>query len=295
MVKPFLRIRNISLTYGSQKVLDNVFFDLCKGRILALIGPNGAGKSSSMRILAGLVKTENGHVEIDGIANAGFRKVHSHTGFFIESPSFYKYLTAEQNLNLLQKIRGCKQTTQDLIEMVGLGDSASKKVGKFSKGMKQRLGIAQALINDPEVLVLDEPFHGLDPEVKMFLMKLIKDLAVNEKKAILVSSHLLSDMENMADDFVLLHEGKIHLSGKLSDFKNEKQKVTFKFVKAIDDNCKGIKTKGTVTGNDSNVWEAYLSVDETVDCIKKWGDCGFIPYQIEREDLLHAKYMEITK
>ena len=295
MVKPFLRILNISLKYGSQQVLNDVTFDLYKGRILALIGPNGAGKSSSMRILAGLVKPDNGRVEINGEEKEGLDKIHSHAGFFIESPAFYKNLTATQNLDLLQKIRGRKQSTQELINMVGLGEASHKKVGKFSKGMKQRLGIAQALINDPEILVLDEPFHGLDPEVKMFLMGLIKDLAMNEQKAILVSSHLLSDMENMADDFVLLHKGKIHLSGKLSDFKNERQKVTFRFKKSVLGVCEEMKFSGRITGTDSNKWEAILSVDETVDCIKKWGECGHIPYQVEREDLLHAKYMEITK
>jgi ABC-type multidrug transport system ATPase subunit len=223
------------------------------------------------------------------------QEIHHTAGFFIEAPAFYKNLTATQNLDLLQKIRGKKTATSELIEMVGLSDSANKKVGKFSKGMKQRLGIAQALIGDPEILVLDEPFHGLDPEVKLFLMTLIKKLAFEEKKAILVSSHLLSDMESMADDFVLLHQGKIHLSGKLSDYRNEKQKVTFWFDKRLKQNSNQTFKIGRIPDDYPNCWQADLSVQETKNFVTLWVQNGFVPYKVEREDLLHSKYMEITK
>jgi len=295
MVKALLTIHNISLRYGVQQVVDNVSFEMFKGRILALIGPNGAGKSSIMRILAGLVKSEGGGIQLHGRTLKSLGEIHRTTGFFIEAPAFYKNLSAIQNLNLLQKIRGEKTTTIELINMVGLGDAKDKKVGKFSKGMKQRLGIAQALIGDPEILVLDEPFHGLDPEVKLFLMNLIKDLAVKKNKAILVSSHLLSDLENIANDFVLLHHGRIHLSGKLSDFKNEKQKVTFWFEDSILNEHIGEYRIGQVFEDKPNCWEANLNIEETIKWVILWGECGHIPYKIEREDLLHSKYMEITE
>jgi len=295
MVKALLSIHNTSLRYGTQQVVDGVSFEMFKGRILALIGPNGAGKSSIMRILAGLVKSEKGEIHLHGKSLVRQQEIHRSAGFFIETPAFYKNLTAKQNLNLLQKIRGEKATTAELIDMVGLSDAVDKKVGKFSKGMKQRLGIAQALIGDPAILVLDEPFHGLDPEVKLFLKNLIKDLAIRENKAVLVSSHLLSDLENMANDFVLLHHGKIHLSGKLSDYRNERQRVTFWFEKNILNANFGELNIGNVCEDLPNCWEADLTIEETIKWVKRWGESGYIPYKIDREDLLHSKYMEITE
>lgn len=295
MVETVLKVKDLMLNYGSQRVVNKVSFEMKGGRILALIGPNGAGKSSAMRILAGLVKPESGTIYLNGKLLSDFQVINKNAGFFIESPDFYQNLTALQNLNLLQQIRGKKQSVSDLLEMVGLTEAAHKKVRKFSKGMKQRLGIAQALIGDPEILVLDEPFHGLDPEVKMFLMKLIKKLALNEKKAILVSSHLLSDLESIADDFVLLNRGEIYLSGKLSDYDQNKQKVTFWFDKILDEKVTSKLALGNNGKQNKNCWEAFLTKDQTVAMLQSMMELQLVPYEIEREDLLHSKYMEIIE
>lgn len=292
MIETILNVKDIVLNYGSQTVVNHVSFEIRGGRILALIGPNGAGKSSALRVLAGLVKPEKGEIYLNGKMLPAFRTINQNSGFFIESPDFYKHLTAIQNLNLLQKVRGKKQPISSLLEMVGLMDAAHKKVGKFSKGMKQRLGIAQALIGDPEILVLDEPFHGLDPEVKMFLMKLIRRLAVEENKAILVSSHLLSDLESIADDFVLLNKGRIHLAGKLSDYDQNKQKVTFWFNKNLSENLTNSLEHGKIKIDNKKCWEANLSREQTSSMLQTMVNIGLIPYEIDREDLLHSKYME---
>ncbi len=295
MVETVLNVKNLVLNYGAQRIVNNVSFEMKGGRILALIGPNGAGKSSAMRILAGLVKPEKGEIYYNGMLLSDFHIINKYSGFFIESPDFYQNLSALQNLTLLQKIRGKKQSVSSLLEMVGLTDAAHKKVRKFSKGMKQRLGIAQALIGNPEILVLDEPFHGLDPEVKMFLMNLIKRLAVDEKKAILVSSHLLSDLESIADDFVLLNNGEIYLSGKLSDYDQNKQKVIFWFDKTLTDKVTAKIESGNISKQNRNCWEAFLTKEQTVTMLKTMLKLQLIPYEIEREDLLHSKYMEIIE
>lgn len=295
MVASLLNVKNIWLNYGNQTIVKDISFEMLGGRILALIGPNGAGKSSMMRVLAGLVKPEKGEVFLKNKRLNSFHEIHKNAGFFIETPDFYKNLTATQNLYLLQKIKSKKESIQNLLNLVGLTEAAHKKVGKFSKGMKQRLGVAQALIGNPDILVLDEPFHGLDPEVKLFLMKLIKKLAVEENKAILVSSHLLSDLETIADDFILLNNGKIYLAGKLSDYKNEKQKVHFWFEKELDSNIIKLLKTGQIIKNNPKCWEAFLTREQTTELVNTMVNIGITPFEIEREDLLHSKYMEIIK
>jgi ABC-2 type transport system ATP-binding protein len=295
MVAPLLEVRNLELSYGRQKVINDVSFDLYPGRVFALIGPNGAGKSSIMRILAGLVMPEKGKLSLKGKSLSSHSTIHQAAGFFIEGPDFYKNLNARQNLVLLKKIRRDEQSVTDLLRMVGIEYAATKKVRKFSRGMKQRLGIAQALLGDPSILVLDEPFSGLDPEVKQFLMDLIKKLAAEKNKAILISSHLLSDLEAVADDFVLLSEGQVHAAGSLSEFKNEKHTVSFWFENEPPITLLEETAAGRMANTDPWCWETNLSISETSEVVGKWASRGCIPYEIQRADLLHSKYMEIIK
>lgn len=295
MVTPIVEVTNFELSYGRQKVVDDVSFGLYPGRIMALIGPNGAGKSSIMRIMAGLVRADMGSIRLKGKPVTDFTELHRETGFFIEGPDFYKNLTAGQNLLLLKKIRNDQHEISQLLKTVGLEYAEHKKVSKFSRGMKQRLGVAQSLLGDPSILVLDEPFNGLDPEVKKFLMDLIRQLATEKNKAILVSSHLLADLEMLADDFVLLSEGRVHAAGKLSDYKNEKQNVSFWFAEKPPLELIDQLAKGKLTGEDPWCWESRLSTAETAEAVKKFAGAGIFPFEIQRADLLHSKYMEIVK
>jgi len=295
MVDPLLEARNLELSYGRQKVINDVSFQLYPGRVLALIGPNGAGKSSIMRILAGLVMPEKGQIIWKGKSLTSPSIIHHAAGFFIEGPDFYKNLNAQQNLSLLKRIRKDQQSVIDLLRVVGMEDAASKKVRKFSSGMKQRLAIAQALLGDPSMLVLDEPFSGLDPEVKQFLMDLIRQLAIEKNKAILVSSHLLSDMEALADDFVLLNEGQVYAAGSLSDYAHERHTVSFWFEKEAPVTLLEKTEAGRMVHTDPWCWETHLSISETTEAVKKWASAGWIPYEIKRDDLLHSKYSEIIK
>jgi len=182
-----------------------------------------------------------------------------------------------------------------LLRIVGLEYAANKTVRKFSRGMKQRLGIAQALLGDPSLLILDEPFNGLDPEVKEFLMELIKSLAVEKNKAVLVSSHLLSDLEALADDFVLLSEGRLHAAGSLSDFTNERHTVRFWFEKEPPVTLLEKSAEGKMVNTKPWCWETHLSTSETTELVGKWTGVGCIPYEIQRADLLQSKYNEIIK
>lgn len=295
MVKAVLDVRNLELSYGRQKVVNDVSFQLYPGRILALIGPNGAGKSSIMRMLAGLVRPEAGSLTLNGKHLSSASMIHRSAGFFIEGPDFYNNLNARQNLLLLQRIRKDRQSLPELLGMLGIENAAGKKVRKFSTGMKQRLGIAQALLGDPSILILDEPFNGLDPEVKQFLMTLIRQLAVEQNKAILVSSHLLTDLEELADDFVLLSEGKVHAAGSLSDYLLERNTVNFWFEKEPSTAILEEYASGEIVHTNPWCWKTKMNISETSEAVKKWTSAGFIPYEINRADLLHSKYSEIIK
>lgn len=293
MVNRRLEIKDICLDYGKKEILKDVSFELVSGRVLALIGPNGAGKSSSMRILADLVRPKSGTVYFNG-TETSFSQLREYTGYYIEMPSFYKYLSAKQNLKLLQKIRPSGSEIDELIALVGLEQAGSKPVRKYSKGMRQRLGIAQAMIGDPDVLILDEPFDGLDPEVKQFLMDLVSNLAKEENKAVLISSHQLDDMVKIADDVVLIAEGEVKLKGDVESLLLQKQKVKFYFLN--DGYKKALEVFKNIQIRDTGSFiEAILSLNETKALVQELVENGAVPYKIEHANLLHEKYLELTR
>ncbi len=294
MVKQKLEIQDVSLNYGSKEILKSVSLSMEPGRILALIGPNGAGKSSTMRILADLVKPQCG-LAIYGNKQIEFSAIKDFTGYYIEIPSFYKFLSARQNLKVLQKIRPKGGSTEELIHMVGLTDAADMPIRKYSKGMKQRLGIAQALIGNPDFLILDEPFDGLDPEVKQFLMDLVVHLAKEEKKAILISSHQLDDMEKIADDVVLINQGEVKLTGNIKQLLKQKQKVRFYFLDAARKNAlEYLKGHENIYLTDEYI-ETILSYKDTEELVKELVGIGAPPVRIEHANFLHEKYFELAK
>lgn len=295
MENPLLHISGLSLKYSGKQILSDVSLSLYSGRILALIGPNGAGKSSTMRIMAGLVRPESGELTINGKRVKDFGVIRQQAGFFIEVPSFYNYLSATQNLRLLQNIRKKVTDANDLLAWVGLQDAGRKKVGKFSKGMKQRLGIAQALIGSPDILVLDEPFHGLDPEVKLFLMNRIRDLARKEGKAVLISSHQLADMEEIADDYLLLNKGQVYHAGKIQDDMENKQHVSFHFTELISDELLALFNGYQVVEREHDHLLVLLSNHESQKLISILASKGYPPYKVEHSRVLHEKYMEIAE
>jgi ABC-2 type transport system ATP-binding protein len=281
---------NLNLSYKNRKILNDVGLSLISGRITALIGPNGAGKSSAFRILAGLVKPETGQAFLDKIQLKSFEELRKHCGYLLESPDFYSYLSGKKNLDLLIQISNSKTKSEELLQMVGLQNEANKKVQHYSRGMKQRLGFAQALINEPDFLILDEPFNGLDPEVKKEMLELLVTLKQKEK-GILVSTHLLEDIEAIADDFILLNKGKVYLKSNMEDNQNERQKVILFFSKPLDRN----KLTLPETTVESNQIRLLASISETEELLFKLYKLNLIPYKIIRSSILHDKYMEITK
>jgi len=284
-----IETHNIELTYGSQKILDKVGFSLCSGNITALIGPNGAGKSSAFRILAGLVKPDSGEVYLDNNKINSFEDLRQCCGYLLESPDFYPYLSGKKNLDLLVSLSGSKAESMELLKLVGLEKEADKKVQNYSRGMKQRLGFAQVMIDNPDFFILDEPFNGLDPEVKEHMLDFLITLK-NQGKGILVSTHLLEDIENIADDFILLNKGKVFLQGEMQTFRDSRQNVTLYFSQLLPD----IKIAGIAFEISGNTIRLMASIPETEELMQKLFRSGYIPYRVTRSSILHDRYMEIA-
>lgn len=284
-----IETHNIELTYGSQKILDKVGFSLCSGKITALIGPNGAGKSSAFRILAGLVKPDSGEVYLDNNKINSFEDLRQCCGYLLESPDFYPYLSGKKNLELLISLSGSKAESMELLKLVGLDKEADKKVQNYSRGMKQRLGFAQVMIDNPDFFILDEPFNGLDPEVKEHMLDFLITLK-NQGKGILVSTHLLEDIENIADDFILLNKGKVFLKGEMQNFSDSRQNVILYFSQSLPD-IKFGETELEISGNTIRL---MASIQETEELLQKLFRSGYIPYRVTRSSILHDRYMEIA-
>lgn len=197
-----LELEKISKEFNNQKALDKVSFTLSKGEIVGLVGPNGAGKTTLMRIIVGLTKKYEGKVKFQGERSIGC---------VIETPSFYPYMTGFENLKYFAELNGVhdKQKVLKTAELLGLSDALKKKVKGYSLGMRQRLGIAQALLSDPELLILDEPTNGLDPTGIHELREYIKNIAKERNITVLISSHILSELEKLCNKAIIIKNGAI--------------------------------------------------------------------------------------
>ncbi|MDZ4993800.1 ATP-binding cassette domain-containing protein [Clostridium perfringens] len=207
-----ISVRNLNKRYGKKIILDNLNMNLKKGDIYGLVGKNGAGKTTLIRMILSLANIDSGEIELFGkIDEKEKLSEHKKIGNIIETPAFYSFFTAKQNLEYYRIQRGIvgEKSIDEVLEMVGLGDVGNKKFKKFSLGMKQRLGLALALLGEPELLILDEPTNGMDPmgirEVREVLLKLNKLDGVT----ILVSSHILGELSQLANCYGFLKDGKI--------------------------------------------------------------------------------------
>ncbi len=196
-----LRVKDVSKRAKDFQILNKVSFELGSGEIVGLIGPNGAGKTSIMKILVGLTRNYTGEVDLSGVRDIGS---------MIETPNFYPYNTGYQNLMYFAGLNGVgKKKVGELLELLGLMDAANKNVKTYSLGMRQRLGIAQALLKDPDVLVLDEPTNGLDPEGIYEVREYIRKIANEKNITVLISSHLLGELEKMCDRAIIIKKGEV--------------------------------------------------------------------------------------
>jgi ABC-2 type transport system ATP-binding protein len=224
-----LIIKTTSLNYtfsNGFKTLQDVNLQVPQGSVYGFLGPNGAGKTTTLRLLLGLLKKQEGAIEVFGEDLTNNRiSILKRIGSLIEQPSLYGHLTAKENLEIYRKLNGVtKQRVVDVLHLVGLEDTGSKKAKQFSLGMKQRLSIAIALLHQPQLLILDEPTNGLDPNGIIETRELIKRLNVEFGVTILVSSHILAEIEKMASHVGIIHKGKFLFQGTLQELQHMKAK-----------------------------------------------------------------------
>ena len=221
---------------GGQKTLQDVNLKVPKGSIYGFLGPNGAGKTTTLRLVLGLLKNQNGAIEVFGKDITKDRlEILNKIGSLIEQPSLYLHLTAKENMEIYRLTYGVdKSRIGEVLKMVGLGYTGKKKARQFSLGMKQRLSIAVALLHQPELLILDEPTNGLDPNGIIETRELIKTLNKEFGVTILVSSHILAEVERMATHVGIIHKGKFLFQGILSELQGLKSKQSFLQIETAD-------------------------------------------------------------
>lgn len=219
-----ISVENLSKQFTEVKAVDALSFSVKRGEVYGFLGQNGAGKSTTIRMLLTLIKPTAGSIHIFGKnIQTHRREILKNTGAIIEKPDLYKYLTAYQNLKIMSQLSGihpAKKQLMDQLEKVGIAERADSKVKTFSQGMKQRLGIACALIHNPELIILDEPTNGLDPQGIADIRNLIRHLSKEENKTVFVSSHLLSEIELIADSMLIIDRGRKVAEGKVADLLN---------------------------------------------------------------------------
>ena len=207
-----LKIQNLNKHFGKKQIIKDLNMELKAGEVFGFLGPNGAGKTTTIKMIVGMLYLESGSIEVCGVdISKDFEKAMDNIGAIVENPEMYKYLTGMQNLRQYARMRKgvTEERIKEVVELVGLTNRINEKVGKYSLGMRQRLGVAQAILHRPKVLILDEPSNGLDPAGIKQLRDILKNLAHNEGVCVLVSSHLMSEMELMCDRVGIIAEGKL--------------------------------------------------------------------------------------
>ena len=213
--------KSLTKQYGKKSVIKNLNLDVPEGSVYGFLGPNGAGKSTTMKMLLGLTAPTEGSFTIDGKHFPADRmRILKEVGSFIESPSFYANLTGRENLDIIRRILGLPESAvEDALDLVGLTEFGNRLAKKYSLGMKQRLGLAGALLGRPPILILDEPTNGLDPAGIHEIRSLVKSLPDLYDCTILLSSHMLSEIELIADDIGILNHGRLLFEGSLDDLR----------------------------------------------------------------------------
>lgn len=294
-----VKTEGLTKNFGKEKAVTGLDMKIRKGEIYGFLGPNGAGKTTTIRMLLGLMKPTSGTIHI-------FQKdlkkdkigILERVGSLVENPSYYPHLTAYDNLEALRKILGVpKSRIHEVLEIVRLSDVANKKVKGFSLGMKQRLGIAASLLNNPDLLILDEPTNGLDPSGIIEIRELIKRLPSEYGMTILISSHLLSEIDQMATTVGIVTNGKMIFQDSIEVMRRfAHQKIILK-VSDSQQAWRALLAKGikSVYKNDS-ILLSYRSNEEVAEVVHTLVRDGFSIYRVEEEKKsLEDIFLQMTR
>lgn len=302
-----LSIQGLSKSFGKQKIIDDLTMSVPEGSIFGFIGQNGAGKTTTMKMILGLLQPDQGQISVcNETVHFGQTKTNQYVGYLPDVPEFYHYMTPMQYLRLCGEIIGLSKTEimqrgEDLLSLVGV-EGCTKAIGGFSRGMKQRLGIAQALLTRPKLLICDEPTSALDPVGRKEILDILRKISVTT--TVLFSTHILSDVERICDRVAVLHHGKVAVCGTLAEikglhghesllieFSDEGELLTFKKQETVVPLLEDSKENGREiilhSGEMGKVQHTIFSV---------LMETGICPIKIESmEPSLESLFLEVTK
>lgn len=271
-MEKIVRVDNISKKFGKREILKNVSFEIGEGEILGFIGPNGAGKTTTIKMMLGLQTIDKGSVTINGFdVKNDYEKAIERVGAIVESPDLYMYMSGRKNLELIVNMYKDIPLSRvdEVVKITGLENRINDKVSKYSLGMRQRLGIAAALINKPNVLILDEPTNGLDPEGIKDLRELMLMLAKKEKIAILISSHNLAELESFCTDVCIIKNGVIMSKDSIAVLKKGKKT---KYTIEVNDVKKALEVDERLVEVSENLVQINCNKEEIPKVIKELAD-----------------------
>ncbi|WP_322626891.1 ABC transporter ATP-binding protein [Aedoeadaptatus coxii] len=300
-----LKIENLHKSFGKNTIINGLSMSIPENTIFGFLGKNGAGKTTTMKMILGFLKKDEGSIEVFGEeVSFGQSKTNRFIGYLPDVPEFYGYMTAKEYLNLCGAITGLskneiKNKSEELLELVGLRD-VNKRISGYSRGMKQRLGIAQALLNSPKLLICDEPTSALDPLGRKEILDII--LKIKDFTTVIFSTHILSDVEAICDHVVVLDKGKNVLEGSIDELKNIKRKNTIKIRFKSDKELKVFKSldkfSNLVTNEKGDT--LYLTDEDDqlkdLDILYELYKLNIFPIEIKIEEpTLENIFMEVTK
>mgnify|MGYP006132858841 CR=1 FL=1 len=295
-------VKNLSKSFNAFQAVEDVSFSVYKNDVFGFLGPNGAGKSTSLRCMLSLIQPDAGEISLFGKPLKNNRaEILSNIGSIIEKPDFYKYLSAYKNLELLARISGAsvsKSALNDILHFVGLEGREKHKFKTFSHGMKQRLGIAQALMHDPDLIILDEPTTGLDPQGIVDIRNLILKLSREQGKTVILSSHQLSEIEMIANRMVIINKGRTLIEGSVDELLNSAVMVVRFQVDDMQRALKLLKTNfSTVDVLKSNAQELEFEIDKMriADVTECFVNQGVRVYGIEQKRKLEDYFIKMIE
>jgi ABC-type multidrug transport system ATPase subunit len=296
-----IEVRELTKSFNEITAVDNLTFTVKEKEVYGFLGENGAGKSTTIRMLLSLIRPTRGEIRIFGLDLSTHRKeILQRTGAIIEKPDLYKYLTAIENLNLFAVMSGLRldrKQLMDKLEKVGLGERADSKIKTYSQGMKQRLGIAVALVHDPDLIILDEPMNGLDPQGIADIRNLINHLSKDLGRTVFISSHLLSEMEQVADSLLIIHKGKKIAEGNIQELLSPEQSrieiettSASEFVQKLNQTNWGSKI---ISVNGKKII-MQLKKDDVPLLIQKLSEMKIDIYSVHKKNSLEDYFLSIT-
>jgi ABC-2 type transport system ATP-binding protein len=300
MKTPILQVKNLTKRIGSKIIIDHLNFEVPRGEIFGFLGPNGAGKTTTIRMMVGLMSITEGEILVDGESiTRNFNKAIVKVGAIVENPEMYKYLSGYKNLiHFARMVPGVtEERIQEVIRLVGLESRIQDKVKTYSLGMRQRLGVAQALLHKPSLLILDEPTNGLDPAGIRELRDYLYTLTRKEGISVIVSSHLLSEMELMCDRVAIIQQGKLVEVQSIKEFMNEGMYSSVVFeVNNVDLALQTLSDHSSAQAKKKeDGLECWLEREQIADVAERLIKGGIKIYGIRKNSLtLEDKFLEIT-